>query len=146
MQCTSYFSNPSEQALLALQVREAELRVAREELAFLQACGGAGEDDVRRLRSGLGMAATVDVIVVDDVSHCSVKEEEEDGPRLVSLKSILAPLIATDAAVAQLCRRVKPEIERQGFPTFKRRKAVHVLRRDAGRVLEVGRSVWAGLG
>ena len=137
MQCTSYFINPSEQALLTLQVREAELRVAREELAFLQACGGAGEADVRRLRAGLGMGAVA-----------VVKEEYEDDSsanELVSLKSILTPLIATDASVAQLCRRVRPVLERQGMPVFKRRKAVHVRRGDADRVLEVGRGVWAGL-
>ena len=70
MQFTSYYNNPSEQALLTLQVREAELRVAREELAFLQACGGVGEEDVRRLRLGLGLT----VVECDDV--VVVKEEE----------------------------------------------------------------------
>ena len=147
MQCTSYFINPSEQALLTLQVREAELRVAREELAFLQACGGAGEADVRRLRAGLGMGEVV-VALRDDHDVVVVKEEYEDdisANELVSLKSILTPLIATDSSVAQLCRRVRPVLERQGMPVFKRRKAVHVRRGDADRALEVGRGVWAGL-
>ena len=144
MKCTSYFSNPSEQALLTLQVREAaELRVAREELAFLQACGGIGEEDVRRLRGWLGLAAVkaeshdVTVVVVED------SDGSDDGmmaearmPPLVSLKSILTPLVANDASIAQLCRRVRPELERLGLPTFRRCKTVHVLASDA---LEVGR-------
>lgn len=134
MQCTSYFNNPSDQALLALQVREAELRVAREELAFLRACGGVGAEDVRRLRAGLGIKESDEVVVV-------VKEERGD---LVSLKSILLPLITADASVTQLCRRVRPALERQGVPTFKRQKVVHVLRSQTDRVLEVGRGVWSG--
>ena len=137
MQFTSYYNNPSEQALLTLQVREAELRVAREELAFLQACGGVGEEDVRRLRLGLGLTVCDDVVVV--------KEEEVgdvvDGKRLVSLKSVLAPLIVSDESIAQLCRRVRPIIERRGVQTFRRRKAVHVMRMDVGAVVEVGRGV-----
>jgi hypothetical protein len=146
MQCTSYFSHPSEQALQALQVREAELRVAREELAFLQACGGAGEDDVRRLRAGLGMAAVKeerpDVVVVgeDNDRACAVEANVQTGS-LISLKSILTPLIATDASVNRLCRRVRPVLERHGMPTYKRRKAVHVLRSDAARVAEVAAGV-----
>jgi hypothetical protein len=146
MQCTSYFSHPSEQALLALQVREAELRVAREELAFLQACGGAGEDDVRRLRAGLGMAAVKEerpdaVVVVGEDDNAVEKVASAGGP-LVSLKSILAPLmIATDASVSRLCRRVRPVLERHGMPTYKRRKAVHVLSSDAARVAEVAAGV-----
>jgi hypothetical protein len=145
MQCTSYFSHPSEQALLALQVREAELRVAREELAFLQACGGAGEDDVRRLRAGLGMAVVKeerpDVVVVGEDDNAVEKVASAGGP-LVSLKSILAPLmIATDASVSRLCRRVRPVLERHGMPTYKRRKAVHVLSSDAARVAEVAAGV-----
>ena len=139
MQFTSYYNNPSEQALLTLQVREAELRVAREELAFLQACGGVGEEDVRRLRLGLGLT----VVECDDV--VVVKEEEVgdvvDGKRLVSLKSVLAPLIVSDESIAQLCRRVRPIIERRGVQTFRRRKAVHVMRMDVGAVVEVGRGV-----
>jgi hypothetical protein len=172
MQCTSYYSNPSEQALLALQVREAEIRVAREELAFLQACGGVGEDDVRRLRMGLGMAAPVQddfaacfsgaalarqsdisacfpgnkasnvVIKAEDVKGCEVQAVNCD---LVSLKHILTPLITTESSVAQLCRRVRPVLERQGVPTFKRQKVIHVLKSQADRVLEVGKGVWDGL-
>ena len=132
MQCTSYFSSPSDQALLALQVREAELRVAREELAFLQACGGAGADDVKRLRSGLGIRES-DAVVVKE-------EGGVEAEALVSLKSILLPLITADSSVAQLCRRVRPALERHGVRTFKRQKVVHVLRSQANRVLEVGRS------
>jgi hypothetical protein len=167
MQCTSYYSNPSEQSLLALQVREAEIRVAREELAFLQACGGVGEDDVRRLRMGLGMAAPVQDDFVasffgarhsdngfhgNNAANVVIKEENTDvcevqavDGELVSLKNLLTPLITTESSVAQLCRRVRPVLERQGVPTFKRQKVVHVLRSQADRVLEVGRGVWDGL-
>ena len=140
MQCTSYFSNPAEQALLALQVREAELRVAREELAFLQACGGVGAADVRRLRAGLGIKDQEEeggVVVVKEESSSAVGE-------LVSLKSVLRPLITTDSSVNQLCRRVRPALERHGVPTFKRQKVVHVLKSHKDWVLEVGRGVWDG--
>ena len=140
MQCTSYFSNPSEQTLLSLQVREAELRVAREELAFLQACGGFGVDDVRRLRMGLGMSSFNNhTIVIDDDEVVVVKEEE--GEDLVSLRSILAPLLASGASIAQLCRRVRPALEREGVELCKRRKTIHVRRGDAEKVLAIGRGV-----
>ena len=130
----------------------------------MQACGGVGEDDVRRLRTGLGMNAAAE----DDVgrlrtglgTNAAAEKErsdfvacftnnrvvikDEDHIRrapLVSLKTVLAPLIATERSVAQLCRRVRPVLERQGVPTFKRRKVIHVLQSQADRVLEVGRGV-----
>ncbi len=81
-----------------------------------------------------------------------VKVEDDDGERggsggrecpgqvgLVSLKSILAPLAATDSHVAQFCRRVRPLLERQGIRTFKRKKAVHVLQSDVDKVVRVGK-------
>ena len=134
--------------------------MALSELEFLKASGGVGEQDVRRLRMGLGMSCVDEVVVIKDEScveeSCVVKDEVKDevvedyveesyDSRLVSLKSILTPLIATDSSVTQLCRRVRPVLERKGFATFKRHKSVHVRRSDADRVLEVGRGVWAGL-
>jgi hypothetical protein len=140
MQCTSYFSSASEQTLLSLQVREAELRVAREELAFLQACGGFGEEDVRRLRVGLGLSAGNDTIIVldDDDDVVVVKEE---GGDLVSLRSILVQLLPPGASIAQLCRRVRPVLEREGVELCKRRKTIHVWSGDAEKVLAIGRRV-----
>ena len=134
MQFTSYYNNPSEQALLTLQVREAELRVAREELAFLQACGGVGEEDVRRLRLGLGLQVVKgeDVVVV-------VKEERD--MELVSLKSVLLPLLKAENSITQLCRRVNSALAMRGVRVFKRHKTAHVRQSDAGRVLEMGREV-----
>jgi hypothetical protein len=152
MQFTSYYSSPAEQALLALQVREAELRVAREELAFLQACGGVGAEDVKRLRAGLGLAAadSRDVVVVKEER---VSDYEGSPPlpassssssscSLVSLETVLAPLIAADSSVAQLCRRVRPVLEREGVRVFKRQKAVHVRSGDVEKVLALGKGVW----
>ena len=150
MQCTSYFSNPTEQALLTLQLREASLRVAREELAFLQACGGVGAEDVRRLRVGLGMvdslngAAVVDntdVVVVEEDGAGGVVVKKEPCGELVSLKSILLPLATSDISVTRLCRMVRPLLERHGVATFKRHKVVHVLRSQAVRVRDVGGAV-----
>ena len=114
--------------------------MAREELAFLQACGGVGEEDVRRLRSGLGLQVVkaefvvqaADVVVVNGVDDCR-------GDELVSLKSVLAPLIISDASIAQLCRKVRPILGRRGVPTFRRRKVMHVLRKDVAEVVEIGR-------
>ena len=137
MQCTSYFANPTDQALLNLQVREAELRVAREELAFLQACGGAVEADVRRLRRGLGLPeeAGMPVVVVGGGDVVVVKEEGVVG-ELVRLKSVL---LGNDVAggIAQACRRVALELKRRGVPVFRRKKVAHVLRKDVLRVVEV---------
>ena len=144
MQCTSYFNNPSEQMLLTLQVREAELRVAREELAFLQACGGVAEADVRRLRAGLGLSAVVQggsVVAAGCNDVVVVKEEEGGGggEELVSLKSVLLPVLREQgrAELAQACRRVALALKRCGVATFRRRKVVHVLRGDARRVVEI---------
>ncbi len=151
MQFTSYYSSPAEQTLLALQVREAELRVAREELAFLRACGGVGAEDVKRLRAGLGLAAadSRDVVVVKEER---VSEDEGSFPLpassssgLVSLETVLAPLIAADSSVAQLCRRVRPVLEREGVRVFKRQKAVHVRSGDVEKVLALGKGVWDGM-
>jgi hypothetical protein len=144
MQCTSYFSSASEQTLLSLQVREAELRVAREELAFLQACGGFGDEDVRRLRVGLGLSAGSTqhddtIIVLDDDDDVVVVKEE--GGDLVSLRSILVQLLPPGASIAQLCRRVRPVLEREGVELCKRRKTIHVWSGDAEKVLAIGRRV-----
>ena len=146
MQCTSYFNNPSEQMLLTLQVREAELRVAREELAFLQACGGVAEADVRRLREGLGLQGAAvgcdrDVVVV------KVEEGVNGGTNdwdLVSLKQVLLPLVGGGGSVVQACRRVSLELKRSGVRTFKRRKAVYVQKSDAGRVVRLGELMLGG--
>ena len=149
MQCTSYFNNPTEQALLSLQLREAELRVAREELAFLQACGGVAEADVRRLREGLGLQAAavvqgVPVVAVGCDDVVVVKEEGDGGgggeEQLVSLKSVLLPVLRerrVRGEMAQACRRVALALKRCGVATFRRRKAVHVLQRDAWRVVQI---------
>jgi hypothetical protein len=149
MQCTSYFNNPTEQALLSLQLREAELRVAREELAFLQACGGVAEADVRRLREGLGLQAAavvqgVPVVAVGCDDVVVVKEEGDGGgggeEQLVSLKSVLLPVLRerrVRGEMAQACRRVALALKRCGVAIFRRRKAVHVLQRDAWRVVQI---------
>ena len=144
MQCTSYFNNPTEQALLSLQLREAELRVAREELAFLQACGGVAEADVRRLREGLGLQGAPVAVAVGCYDAVVVKEEEGDGgggeEQLVSLKSVLLPVLRerrVRGEMAQACRRVALALKRCGVATFRRRKAVHVLQRDAWRVVQI---------
>jgi hypothetical protein len=140
MQVTSYYSGPTEQALLTLQVREAELRVAREELAFLRECGGVGGEDVKRLRRGLGLVEEEGdgAVVVKVEDDAIVKEEEvENGGNgtgdLVSLKSVIAPLVI-EASVNQQCRRLRPVLERHGFMMFKRKKVVHVRRSDARRI------------
>ena len=139
MQCTSYFANPTDQALLTLQVREAELRVAREELAFLQACGGVVEADVRRLRRGLGLREEETgppIVVVGQDNIVAVKEEVVVG-ELVSLKSVLQPLMGGRHPPAQACRRAALELKRCGVATFRRHKVVHVRREDVPRVAGV---------
>jgi len=144
MQCTSYFSSPSEQTLLDLHVREAALRVAREELEFLRLCGGVAADDVRRLKQGLGLpvsSSSSDEVVVMDEEDDDVVVVKEEGEDVVSLRSVLIPALASGASIAQLCRRVRPVLEREGVMLLKRKKILHINRRDSDRVLAIGRGV-----
>ncbi len=84
---------------------------------------------MKRLRAGLGLAAadSRDVVVVKEerVSEdegSSLLPASSSSSSLVSLEMALAPLImiATDSSVAQLCRRVRPVLEREGIRVFKR--------------------------
>ena len=99
-------------------MRECGLRVAREEVAFLESTGGVTCEDMRRIRGTL-------------LAPPLVKEEGT-----VSLKSILADA-ARSEGVNQLCRRVKPVLDASGVVTLKKHNAVHVLRADAQRVLDL---------
>jgi len=133
MQCTSFYRDPYEHAAWQLYLRENGLRVAREEVAFLESTGGVTPEELARIRARvLG-------------EECVVVKDEEAVPAIVlpngptvSLKSVLTEVVRADAAANQLCRRVRPLLEQQGIATFKKHHAVHVLRTDAERVKELG--------
>jgi hypothetical protein len=140
MQCTSFYRDPYEHAAWHLYLRESALRVAREEVAFLEATGGATDDEIVRIR--------------ERVLHDHIKTEDEaivnNNVRLlntlnrppsldsstVSLKSILVDYIHPDA-VNQLCRRVRPLLEQNGIFTCKKHQALHVLQSDVQRVRDL---------
>ena len=149
MQCTSYYRDPYEHAAWQLYLRENGLRVAREEMAFLESTGGATPEEIARIRGRVLLGG--DVVMGGNNGPVVVKDEEAipaivvpntpSGPT-VSLKSILTDVVqAADAAANQLCRRVRPLLERHGIVTFKKHQAVHVLRVDVEKVRELCESL-----
>lgn len=148
MQCTSYYRDPYEQAAWQLYLREGALRVAREEVAFLQSIGGATEEDIARIRSRLTTMPPVgapEIIWIKDESPTITAptdgESSATGGVTVSLKSILTEVVQADAAANQLCRKVRPLLEQNGIVTFKKHQAIHVLRADAQKVKDLATSL-----
>ena len=196
MQCTSFYRDPYEHAAWQLYLRECALRAAREEVAFLEATGGATHADLARIRERVlssPEAAAAGAVAVKkeeeqhlinsddnnvlannnarllhlvDTSRRNVSALEDDDvvmlprtpasssssphtpgsswdqKRTVSLKSLLADAMqdgeaARGSELNTLCRRVRPLLERQGIATFKKHQAVHVLRSDRQRVLDL---------
>ena len=76
------------------------------------------------------------VVVVGGGDVVVVKEEGVVG-ELVSLKSVLQPLLGGRRPLAQACRRAALELKRCGVATFRRQKVVHVRRGDVPRVADV---------
>ena len=143
MQCTSYYRDPLEQAAWQLYLRENGLRVAREEMAFLEATGGATIEEVARIRGRVvsgDYCAMMPAVKEEEAIPAIVLPNPPSGPT-VSLKSILTDVVHADAAANQLCRRVRPLLEQQGIVTFKKHQAVHVLRADAERVRDICESL-----
>ena len=147
MQCVSNFRDAYETAAWQLYLRECALRTAREEVAFLESTGGATKEELDRIRQRvaggeLPWADHADVLVSNH--HMQPKPEDDyhrqhDGNNVtVSLKSVLSDIIHSDSAINSLCRRVRPVLDQQGIPTFKKHQAVHVLRVDANRIRELG--------
>jgi hypothetical protein len=75
MQCTSYYRDPYEHAAWQLYLRECALRAAREEVAFLEATGGATGEELARIRERV-LAGKADETPTAAV--VKVKEEEMD--------------------------------------------------------------------
>ena len=131
MQCTSYHRDPYETAAWQFYLRECSLRAAREEVAFLEATGGVSAEDLARIRSSVFTNVKV------EESGDLISRPVEHETVTVSLKSILTEVVNSDA-VNQLCRRVRPVLERHGIVTFKKHQAIHVLRTDAQRIKDLG--------
>ena len=164
MQCTSYFRDPFETAAWQLYLRECALRTAREEVAFLEAVGGATKEELDRIRQRMSNEPgydpnQIDVMAMNNthllnlVAQGQARNDLQPDPWsrdphpqpqndhntiTVSLKSVLNDIIDSDAAINSLCRRVRPMLEQHGIPTFKKHQAVHVLRADAQRVRDLG--------
>ncbi len=141
MQCTSYYRDPYEHAAWQLYLRENSLRVAREEVAFLESTGGATPEEIARIRERVVSGDSVGPVVPKEeqaIPAIVVSSNTTPSGATVSLKSILAEVVQADAAANQLCRRVRPLLERHGIVTFKKHQAVHVLRADAERVKDLG--------
>ena len=163
MQCTSYFRDPFETAAWQLYLRECALRTAREEVAFLEAVGGATKEELERIKQRVMAseapafdASQIDAMAMNNAHLLSVMAQSQVKPEphdmwgqdphpqhdhnnlTVSLKSVLADVIDSDTAVNSLCRRVRPMLEQHGIATFKKHQAVHVLRADAQRVRDLG--------
>jgi hypothetical protein len=165
MQCTSYYRDPFETAAWQLYLRECALRTAREEVAFLEAVGGATKEELDRIRQrmsnepgydpnqievmAMNNAHLLDVMAqsqaktdpADDLWNQDHRHQNDNNNITVSLKSVLNDIIDSDAAINSLCRRVRPMLEQHGIPTFKKHQAVHVLRADAQRVRDLGSGI-----
>ena len=163
MQCTSFYRDPYEHAAWQLYLRECALRAAREEVAFLEATGGATGEELVRIRERVLTGVhdpgerVHDPVKAEDYSamvnnnthllNILNKSSSPDDVYIVppsptpssptvSLKSVLVDALHPEA-VNTLCRKVRPLLERNGITTFKKHQAVHVLRADAQRVLDV---------
>ncbi len=139
MQCTSYFRDPYETAAWQLYLRECALRAAKEEVAFLEATGGMNADEMARIRQGVMSGLVKQEINAFNDQALNNENNLQQRPSIstISLKSILADVAQTDA-VNQLCRCVRPLLEREGITTFKKHQAIHVMREDVDRVRDLG--------
>ena len=131
MQCSSYYRDPYEAQAWELYLQESALRTAREEVAFLEATGGATSAEIARIRDR--------VLGNPEVPMVAIKVEPTDQrPTVtVSLKSVLLDLVHEDGQANQLCRRVKPMLEPAGIHTFRKHQATYVLKNDVGRIRDL---------
>ena len=133
MQCSSYYRDPYEAQAWELYLREGTLRAAREEVAFLEATGGATFEEIARIRGR--------VLGNPDVPMAAIKIDDDARPSVtVSLKSVLLDLVHEDGKANQLCRRVKPMLEQAGIHTFRKHQATYVLKNDVGRIRDLALS------
>jgi hypothetical protein len=114
-----------------LSVRERELRMIKDEYAFIQSCGGASAEDMAYFRASVLRHSRPPI--------CIVKQEaasESSAPPLVSLKSMLLDIITSEQAenINKICRHVRPLLEREGIRTYCRHHATHVRSADLQRV------------
>ena len=139
MQCTSYYRDPYEDVAWRLYLRECALRAAREEVAFLEATGGATVEDMQRIRDRV--LQSEDKVELVTHSGPAIKQENERVDTTISLKSVLLAEADHHDAINRLCRRVKPLLDESGIVTFKKHNALHVLKTDADRVRRVAANI-----
>ena len=118
-----------------LALRERTLRVVREEVDLLNACGGMRPEDVGRLRNVIigqqqpqqyiDPNTPVPAIVVKDEP---VRHGNQPTTSLKAMLQGMLPYLVPDSQMTQLCKRVKGRIST--VYTFQRRKATYLLTRD----------------
>ena len=129
----------------ALDIRERTLRVVREEIDLLNACGGVYADDVARLRAVIVGAAVVAQPSCDSrhaIPAIVIKDEPDTSQPFhhnkpsTSLKAMLQgmlPCLVADAQMIQLCKRVKRRMGSEVY-TFRKHQATFLLTDDWPKV------------
>jgi hypothetical protein len=124
-----------------LALRERTLRVVREEVDLLNACGGMRPEDVHRLRNVIiGQQQQQPYIDPNTpVPAIVIKDEpaRHANQPTTSLKAMLQgmlPNLVPDSQMTQLCKRVKSRIST--VYTFQKKKATYLLTRDWAPVRE----------
>ena len=125
-----------------LSIREWELRLVKDEYAFLiQSCGGVSANDMAYFR-----ASVMRIPMLPITTTTIAKDEEEEAlnatttpPAIVSLKSMLLEIITIDQAynINKICRHIRPLLEREGIRTYCRHHATHVRSADLNRIVSV---------
>jgi hypothetical protein len=87
MQCTSYYRDPFETAAWQLYLRECALRTAREEVAFLEAVGGATKEELERIKQRVMAseapaydASQIDAMAMNNARLLSVMAQSQVKP------------------------------------------------------------------
>ena len=123
-----------------LSIREWEMRLVKDEYAFLQSCGGVSANDTAHFRASVLRYTTPSYNNNNQPIVITVKDEggeEENKPAIVSLKSMLLEIITIDQAdnINKICRHIRPLLDREGIRTFCRHHAIHVRSADLHRVV-----------
>ena len=124
-----------------LSIREWELRLVKDEYAFLQSCGGVTVNDMAYFRTSVMRYS-----MLPTVKNEKSEEAEEEtntttipASSIVSLKSMLLEIITTDQAfnINKICRHIRPLLDREGIRTYCRHHAIHVRSADLNRIVAV---------
>ena len=124
-----------------LSIREREMRMLRDEYAFLQSCGGVTSEEMDYFRTSVLRFRNhppITITIKDEPGKEPLDIPPPSSP-LISLKSMLLDIITREQAdnINKICRHVRPILDREGIRTFCRHHATHVRSSDQQRVMEV---------